>query len=84
MTDRDTLVDAAAAALLLASITMRDLASAMAPAVYAAMPSDLKNRVMRPIYQDAFDALPADVKHDATALVNADPDIITARHVDAR
>jgi predicted DNA-binding transcriptional regulator AlpA len=74
------LVDAAAA-LLLAAITMRDLASAMSPAAFAAMPDDIRGRVVRPGYQGAFDALPEEVKVEARALVDADPDVIAARHL---
>ncbi|MFG2780799.1 GIY-YIG nuclease family protein [Streptomyces prunicolor] len=72
------LVDAAAA-LLLAAITMRDLASAMSPAAFASMPDDIRGRVVRPGYQGAFDALPERVKVEARALVDADPDVVAAR-----
>ncbi|GAQ52086.1 helix-turn-helix transcriptional regulator [Streptomyces acidiscabies] len=71
----------AAAALLLAAITMRDLASAMSPVVFASMPDDIRGRVTRPSYQGAFDALPEDVKAEARALVDADPDVIAARNL---
>ncbi|MBQ0827685.1 helix-turn-helix transcriptional regulator [Streptomyces tagetis] len=79
-TDRAALIDAAAA-LLLAAITMRDLASAMAPAAFTSMPDDIRGRVMRHGYQQAFDRLPADVRAEAHALVDADPDIIAARNL---
>ncbi|MFJ8054933.1 helix-turn-helix transcriptional regulator [Streptomyces sp. NPDC096142] len=74
------LVDAAAA-LLLAAITMRDLASAMPPAVFTSMPDDIRGRVVRHSYQGAFDALPADVQAEARAMVDADPDVIAARRL---
>ncbi|MFD8805595.1 helix-turn-helix transcriptional regulator [Streptomyces sp. NPDC059597] len=72
------LVDAAAA-LLLAAITMRDLVSDMPRPAFAAMPDDIRGRVTRPSYQEAFNALPRDVQAQARAIVDADPDIIAAR-----
>ncbi|MCY0960855.1 hypothetical protein [Streptomyces sp. H27-H5] len=80
MTDHDVLVNAAAA-LLIASITMRDLADAMPPQFMAGMPDDIRDRVVRPGYQAAFDALPEPVKRDAQAAVDADPAIIAARQL---
>lgn len=77
-TERAALVDAAAA-LLMASITMRDLASAMPPVAFASMPDDIRGRLTRPSYQGSFDRLPADVRAEAQALVDADPDVIAAR-----
>ncbi|WP_240812566.1 helix-turn-helix domain-containing protein [Streptomyces sp. DASNCL29] len=79
-TGRAELIDAAAA-LLLAAITMRDLASAMPRAAFASMPDDIRGRIARPVYQGAFDALPADVQAEARALVDADPDVIAARRL---
>lgn len=81
-TGRDVLVDAAAA-LLLAAITMRDLVSAFHPEAMATMPDDIRGRVTRPSYQGAFDALPADIQEEARALVLADPDVVAARRLDA-
>lgn len=78
--DRDAQVDAAAE-LLMAAITMRDLVSAMPPAALAGMPADIRGRVTRPTYQDSFDQLPAEIRADARALVDADPDIIAARRL---
>lgn len=79
-TDHAALVDAAAA-LLLAAITMRDLASDMPRAAFASMPDDIRNRITRHSYQGAFDQLPADVQAEARALVDADPDIVAARNL---
>ncbi|MEU1284925.1 hypothetical protein [Kitasatospora sp. NPDC005856] len=81
-TDREASVDAAAA-LLLAAITMRDLAAAMAPHVYAAMPDDIRHRVDTPDYTAAFDALPQDIKQAARRIVDTNPDIRRARRIDA-
>jgi hypothetical protein len=78
MTDRDALVDAAAG-LLLAAITMRDLMDAMPPTVRANMPADIKGRIDRHTYQSAFDALPADIRQEARSIVDRDPDVIAAR-----
>lgn len=69
----------AAAALLIAAITFRDIVSAFDPRALAEMPEDIRGRVTRPDYQDAFDRLPADVQADARALVDVDPDIVAAR-----
>ncbi|MCY0921853.1 MULTISPECIES: hypothetical protein [unclassified Streptomyces] len=80
MTEHDALVDAAAA-LLIASITMRDLADAMPPQFMAGMPDDIRDRVVRPGYQAAFDALPEQVRREARALVDADPAVIAARQL---
>ncbi|MHB9863514.1 hypothetical protein [Streptomyces sp. YIM S03343] len=65
----------------MAAITMRDLASTMSPAAYAAMPDGLRGRIARPDYQNAFDQLPAEIRAVAHALVYADPDIIAPRNV---
>ncbi|MFE6500756.1 hypothetical protein [Kitasatospora sp. NPDC057738] len=81
-TEYDASVDAAAA-LLLAAITMRDLANAMAPQVYAAMPDDIRHRVDTPNYMSAFDALPQDLKQAARLIVDGNPDIRRARRIDA-
>ncbi|MDT0567903.1 hypothetical protein RM704_10545 [Streptomyces sp. DSM 3412] len=78
--ERAALVDAAAA-LLIASITMRDIAGAMPPAAFASMPDDIRGRVTRPSYQGAFDQLPPDIQAEARALVDADPDIVAARNL---
>lgn len=78
--DRATLVDVAAE-LLLAAITLRDLSSAMSPAAFSSMPDDIRGRVMRTTYQGAFEALPEDVKAEARASVDADPDVIAARNL---
>ncbi|MFE3992293.1 hypothetical protein ACFXPW_11530 [Streptomyces goshikiensis] len=80
MSDRDAFV-AAAAELLIAAITMRDLLDAMPPAVRTAMPADLKGRVDRYTYQASFDGLPADIRAEARAIVDADADIIAARQL---
>lgn len=78
MTEREVLVDAAVG-LLLAAITMRDLMDAMPPTVRANMPDDIKGRIDRGTYQAAYDALPADIRHEARAILDRDPDIIAAR-----
>ncbi|THA38146.1 hypothetical protein [Streptomyces sp. A1547] len=80
MSERDVYV-AAAADLLIAAITMRDLLDAMPPSVRTAMPADIKGRVDRHTYQTSFDALPADIRAEATAIVDADADIIAARQL---
>jgi hypothetical protein len=77
---RAALVDAAAA-LLTAAITFRDIVSAFDPRALAEMPPDIKGRVTRPDYQQAFDRLPADIRSEARALVDVDPDIVAARAV---
>ncbi|MFJ6616662.1 hypothetical protein ACIQOW_03635 [Kitasatospora sp. NPDC091335] len=82
-TERDTTVDAAAA-LLLAAITMRDLATAMPPQVYAAMPDDIRNRVDTHDYMTAFDALPQDIQLAARQVVDTNADIRQARRIDAQ
>ena len=74
---------AIAAELLMAAITMRDVATGMHPEVFAEMPPDIRGRVTRPTYQMAFDGLPHDVQIAARALVDADPDIVEARRIDA-
>lgn len=78
----DDPVVTAAAELLLAAITMRDLASAMPHALYAAMPDDLHQRLVHHGYQAAFDALPHDVQAQARAVVDANPAVIAARGLD--
>lgn len=78
--DHATLVDAAAA-LLMAAITLRDIASAMPPGVLAACPSDIADRLMSHRYQAAFDALPARTREQARQAVDADPAIIAARQI---
>ncbi|MFJ8163825.1 hypothetical protein ACIRBY_23260 [Streptomyces sp. NPDC096136] len=80
MTEHDAFVNAAAE-LLIAAITMRDLADAMPAATRASMPDDIKGRVVRHGYQAAFDALPADIRIAARAIVDADPDIVAARQI---
>lgn len=80
MTDHDALINAAAE-LLIASITMRDLLDAMPNATRAVMPADIKGRVDTDRYQAAFDALPTNVQDDARALVDADPHILAARQL---
>lgn len=84
MTDieRNDLVDAAYA-LLMAAILLRDMAGAMHPTVFVAMPEDIRDRMMRTCYQDTFDRLPADVRDEARARVMADPAIVAARALDA-
>jgi predicted DNA-binding transcriptional regulator AlpA len=77
---RAELVDAAAA-LLIAAITFRDIVDAFDPRALAEMPSDIRGRVTRPDYQEAFDRLPADVRSEARALVDADLDIVAARNL---
>ncbi|NUP52337.1 MAG: AlpA family phage regulatory protein [Catenulispora sp.] len=77
---RTELVDAAAA-LLIAAITFRDIVSAFDPQALAEMPDDIRGRVTRPDYQEAFDRLPVDIRAEARALVDADPDIIAAREL---
>jgi hypothetical protein len=80
--DRAVLVDAAAA-LLIAAITFRDIVSAFDPRALAEMPDDIRGRVTRPDYQNAYNRLPADVQAEARALVDRDPDVIAARAIDA-
>jgi hypothetical protein len=76
--ERTVMIDAAFA-LLMAAITMRDLVSAMPPAVYKAMPDGLRGRMARPDYEQAFEQFPPDIRAVARALVEADPDIIVPR-----
>jgi hypothetical protein len=73
----------AAYALLMAAILNRDLVGAMPPAAYQRMPGDIKRRLNSHIYQEAFDALPEDVRVAAEALTLADPDVAEARSIDA-
>lgn len=80
-TARAVLIDAAAA-LLIASITFRDIVSAFDPRALAEMPPDIRGRVTRPDYQEAFDRLPVDIQSEARELVDRDPDVIAARAID--
>lgn len=75
---RAELVDAAAA-LLIAAITFRDIVSAFDPRALAEMPADIRGRVTRSDYQEAFNRLPVDVQAEARARVDVDPDIVAAR-----
>ena len=72
----------AAAALLMAAITFRDLCSALHPEVMAQMPDDIRNRVQHHRYQEAFDSYPQRIRIAARQIVDADPDIIAARNID--
>lgn len=87
MTDSTTTIPTAdavnaAAALLMAAITFRDLCSALHPDVLAAMPDDIRNRVNNHRYQDAFDNCAPQIRLAAHRIVDADPDIIAARAID--
>lgn len=72
----------AAAALLMAAITFRDLCDALHPEVMAAMPDDIRNRVSHHRYQEAFDGFSQRIRLAAQRIVDADPDIIAARALD--
>lgn len=76
-------IQAAADALLMAAITLRDLYGAMPPRLRATCPPDLANRIESTRYQDAFDALPAGIRAAAEAAMRADPDIVAARRIHA-
>lgn len=81
--DDDTLIDAAAS-LLHAAILLRDFASAMPPRMQMSMPEDLSNRLWHTRYQDSFERLPDEIRAAAQAEVEADPDLIAARQLDAQ
>jgi hypothetical protein len=72
----------AAHALLTAAALLNDL-SHMPPEIRAAMPADLRGRLLATYYQDSFNRLPEDIQAEARALALADPDIQTARTLDA-
>ena len=78
MSERDVLIDAAAA-LLKAAILHRDMMGAMPPSFYASMPEDIRNRLGATYYQDSFDQLPSDIQDAAIALLDLDPDVKAAR-----
>lgn len=77
---RDELIDVAAA-LLAAAILNRDLVGSMPPKLLADMPSDLRNRLQSPRYQESFELLPSDIQAEAKALVDRDPDVVAARRL---
>lgn len=73
----------AAVALRLAAIILRDIADAMPPQAFVSMPDDIRRRLMHHRYEDAFMALPQEIRAVAETLVMADPDLIEARRVDS-
>ena len=73
----------AAYALQMAAILNRDLVDAIPHGAWQTMPRDIRRRLLSHVYQTAFDALPEDIRLAAEALVNADPDVVEARRVDA-
>lgn len=74
----------AAAALLMAAITFRDLCSAFHPQALAEMPDDIRHRITSPRYQEAFDQCSQRIQLAARRIVDADPDIIAARAIDTQ
>jgi hypothetical protein len=79
-TDRATIVDVASE-LLMAAVTLRDIASSLHPTVLATCPPDILRRLTGHRYQAAFDELPVDIRREAQARLDADPDIRAARAV---
>lgn len=80
--DRGDLVDAAVS-LLHAAILLRDFAGAIPPRMAMTMPPDLHGRLFHHRYQGAFDRLPEDVKAEAQAIVERDPEVVAARAIDS-
>lgn len=78
MTDAEIV---AAYALLMAAILLRDVAGAMPRDAFQSMPDDIRNRMLTPLYQEAFNRLPVDVQAAARAMVETDPDVTNAKQI---
>jgi hypothetical protein len=69
--------------VLMAAVLLRDMAYAMPPRQFVAMPEDIRNRMTATYYQDTFDRLPEDIRRQAQQRLLADPDVQAARNLDA-
>jgi hypothetical protein len=81
MNDSKQIQVQAAYALQMAAILNRDIVDAIPHGAWQAMPRDIRRRLLSHFYQEAFNALPEDIRVAAEALVDADPDIIEARAI---
>lgn len=81
--DLETLLEVATQ-LLMAAVTLRDLAGAMPERARSAMPDDIAQRLYSHHYQEAFDRLPAFVRQVATVAVSENPAVVAAKEIDAR